>query len=99
MSPRMLLFSQVIEQEKRRWMPFRHALSKEDQAAFDRVFACVTQQRQSEVLLGRPWRFEAVIMAVLLSRETARAHPKALSSPPYGKTAVSGEAVGWRAMR
>jgi hypothetical protein len=34
MSPRMLSFSQVIEQERRRWMPFRRTLSKEDQAVF-----------------------------------------------------------------
>ena len=69
MSPRMLSFSQVIEQERRRWMSFRRALSKEDQAAFDRMFACATQQLQAEVPLGRPWRFEAVIMAVLLVHE------------------------------
>ena len=69
MSPRMLPFSQVIEQERRRWMPFRRALSKEDQAAFDRMFACATQQLQAEVPLGRPGRFEAVIMAVLLAHE------------------------------
>ena len=69
MSPRMLPFSQVIEQERRRWMPFRRALSKEDQEAFDRMFACATQQLQAEVQLGRPWRFEAVMMAVLLAHE------------------------------
>jgi hypothetical protein len=69
MSPRMLSFSQVIEQERRRWMSFRRALSKEDQAAFDRMFACATQQLQAEVQLGRPWTFEAVLMAVLLAHE------------------------------
>jgi hypothetical protein len=69
MSPRMQPFSQVIAQERRRWMPFRRALSQEDQAVFDRMFACATQQLQAEVPLGRPWRFEAVIMAVLLAHE------------------------------
>lgn len=69
MSPRMLSFSQVIEQERRRWMPFRRALSKEDQAVFDRMFAEATQQLQVEVQLGRLWRFEGVIMAVLLAHE------------------------------
>jgi hypothetical protein len=49
MSPRMLSFSQVIEQERRRWMSFKRALSKKDQAAFDRMFACATQQLQAEV--------------------------------------------------
>jgi hypothetical protein len=43
MSPRMLSFSQVIEQERRRWVPFRRALSKEDQAVFDRLWACAAQ--------------------------------------------------------
>jgi hypothetical protein len=35
MSPRMISFTQVIEQERRRWMPFRRVLSKEDQEALD----------------------------------------------------------------
>jgi hypothetical protein len=69
MSPRMLPFSQVIEQERRRWMPFRRALSKEDQAAFDRMFVCATQQLPAEIRLGRPWTFEAVLMAVLFAHE------------------------------
>jgi hypothetical protein len=64
-----LSFSQVIEQERRRWVPFRRALSRADQEACDRMFACVTQQLQAEVRLGRPWRFEAVLMAVLLEHE------------------------------
>jgi hypothetical protein len=69
MSPQILSFSQVIEQERRRWVPFRRALSMEDQAVFDRMFACATQPLQAEVPLGRPRRFEAVIMAVLLAHE------------------------------
>jgi len=67
MSPRTQPFSQVIEQERRRWMPFRRALSKEDQAVFDRMCACATQPLKAEMQLGRPGRFEAVIMAVLLA--------------------------------
>jgi hypothetical protein len=63
MSPRMLPFSQTIEQERCRWMPFRRTLSKEDQTVFDRMFACATQRLQAEVELGRPWRFEAVLLA------------------------------------
>jgi hypothetical protein len=69
MGARMMMFSQVIEQERRRWMPFRRALSKEDQEACDRMFAYAKQQLQAEVRLGRPWRFEAVLMAVLLAHE------------------------------
>jgi hypothetical protein len=44
MSPRTMPFSQLIAQERRRWMPFRRALSKEDQEAFDRMCACAKQQ-------------------------------------------------------
>jgi hypothetical protein len=69
MSPRMMSFSQVIEQERRRWLPFRHALSKEDQEAFDRMFACAKRKLEAEVQLGRRWTFEAVSMAVLLEHE------------------------------
>jgi hypothetical protein len=69
MSPRMMTFGQVIEQERRRWMPFRRALSKEDQEAFDRMFAYAKQQLQADVYHGRPWRFEAVLTAVLLEHE------------------------------
>jgi hypothetical protein len=69
MSPRMMLFSQLIEQERRRWMPFRRALSKEDQGAFDRMFTCAKQQPQAEVQLGWLWRLEAVVVAALLKHE------------------------------
>jgi hypothetical protein len=31
-------FSHVLESERERWKPFRRALSKEDQEAFDRLF-------------------------------------------------------------
>jgi hypothetical protein len=33
------------------------------------MFACATQPLQAEVQLGRPWTFEAVLMAVLLAHE------------------------------
>jgi hypothetical protein len=49
-------------------MPFRRVLSKEDQEAFGRMFACATRQLQSEVQLGRPW-FDVVLQAVLLAHE------------------------------
>jgi hypothetical protein len=68
MSPQKMPFSQVIERERRRWMP--RALSKEDQEACDRMFPCPNQQMSAEVQLGRPWSFEAVLVAVLLERAT-----------------------------
>jgi hypothetical protein len=61
MSPPMQPFSQVIEPERRRWMPFRRTLSQEDQEAFDQRFADATQQLQTEVHLGRAWPHTSAI--------------------------------------
>jgi HD-like signal output (HDOD) protein len=44
-------------------------LSKEDQEAFDRLFDCAQLHIQAGVMVARPWRFEAVLMAVLLEHE------------------------------
>jgi hypothetical protein len=65
----MMTFSQVIERERHRWVPFQRALSKEDQEAFVRMVACAKQQLEAEVMLARPWRFEAVLIAVVLAHE------------------------------
>jgi hypothetical protein len=82
MRPRMQPCRQVIEQERRQWMPFHRALAKEDQEAFDRLCACAKEPRQAEVQLGRPWRFEVVWMAVLSAHakrlEQARTHVEAI---------------------
>ena len=40
-----------------------------DQDVFDRMFAGVTRQVQAEIQLGRPWRFEAVLMSVVSAHE------------------------------
>jgi hypothetical protein len=62
-------FSRLIEQERRRWAPFRRAISQPDQEAFDSLFACVTRHLQADVYLSRPRTFEAIILAVLLEHE------------------------------
>jgi hypothetical protein len=62
-------FSQLIEAERRRWAPFRRALPKEDQAAFDRLFDCAKLHVQAGVMVSRPWPFETIVMAVLLEQE------------------------------
>jgi hypothetical protein len=62
-------FSQLIEAERRRWAPFRRALSKEDQAAFDRLFDCAKRHVQAGVMGSRPWPFETIVMAVLLEHQ------------------------------
>ena len=62
-------FSRLIEQERRRWAPFRRALSQPDQEAFDSLFACITRHLQAEVSLSRPRTFEAIMLTVLLEHE------------------------------
>jgi hypothetical protein len=59
-------FSQLIESERRAWAPFRRALRKDDQAAFDRLFDCAKLHVQAGVYLSRPWPFEVMVMAMLL---------------------------------
>jgi hypothetical protein len=59
-------FSQLIEYERRAWAPFRRALRKDDQAAFDRLFDCAKLHVQAGVYLSRPWPFEVIAMAMLL---------------------------------
>jgi hypothetical protein len=62
-------FSELIEQERRRWTPFKRALSKADQAIFDRLFDCAKLHVQAGVMVSRPWPFESIVMAVLLEHE------------------------------
>jgi hypothetical protein len=93
MSPRTMPFSQVIAQERRRWMPFRRALSIEDQAAFDRMVACAGQHVQQEVLLGRPWGFGAGLMVVVLEHETQMGEMLTQLEELGGASGVSGDAL------
>src|SRR5438128_1075463 len=43
-------FSSLIEQERRRWMPFKKMLPKADQALFDRLFDCAKLHIQARVM-------------------------------------------------
>jgi hypothetical protein len=83
-------FSQLIERERRAWAPFRRALRRDDQAAFDRLFDCAKLHVQAGVYLSRPWPFEVIAMAVLLEHhkrlEQSLAQLEALchhSPPPH----------------
>jgi hypothetical protein len=67
-------FSQLIEFERRAWAPFRRALRKDDQAAFDRLFDCAKLHVQAGVYLSRPWPFEVIAMAVLLEHHKQLEH-------------------------
>ena len=81
-------FSQLFEAERRRQMPFRQALSNEDQEAVDRMCASAKQLWQAEGQLGQPWRFEAadggVGAADCVVRGEADGHHGAWPSSPEG---------------
>ena len=62
-------FSSLIEQERRRWMPFKKALPKADQAIFDRLFDCAKLHIQAGVMVARPWAFETIVMAIVLEQQ------------------------------
>jgi hypothetical protein len=89
-------FSQLIAQERRRWAPLRRALSNEDRAAFDRMGACATQQLRAAGRLGRLWRGEAVLVAVLLAQEK-RVEAMASVVAMRGEKLVAGEESHHRA--
>ena len=62
-------FSSLIEQERRRWMPFKKALPKTDQPIFDRLFDCAKLHIQAGVMVARPWVFETIVMAMVLEQQ------------------------------
>jgi hypothetical protein len=62
-------FSSLIEQERRRWVPFKRALPKADQALFDRLFDCAKLHIQAGVMVARPWPFETIVMAIVLEQQ------------------------------
>jgi hypothetical protein len=65
-------FSQLIENERRRWAPFKRALPKADQPIFDRLFDCAKLHIQAGVMVSRPWPFETIVMAILLEQQKLR---------------------------
>jgi hypothetical protein len=67
-------FSQLVEAERRRWMPFKQALPKADQPIFDRLFDCAKLHIQAGVMVSRPWPFETIVMAILLEHEKQIEH-------------------------
>jgi hypothetical protein len=62
-------FSQLIEGERRRWVPFKRALPKADQAIFDRLFDCAKLHIQAGVMVSHAWPFETIVMAILLEQQ------------------------------
>ena len=62
-------FSSLIEQERRRWMPFKKKLPKADQAIFNRLFDCAKLHLQAGVMVACPWPFKTIVMAIVLEQQ------------------------------
>ncbi len=59
-------YSHVMESEKEWWRPFRRALSKEDQEAFDRLFDRAKLHTSAGVYMSHPWPMETILLSILL---------------------------------
>ena len=82
-------FSQLIEQERRAWAPFRRPLRQAEQAPFDRLFDCAKLHVQAGVYLSRPWPFKVIAMAILLEEQKLLERPLAQVKGP--ELRLSGE--------
>jgi len=67
----VLPYSQVWEEERQRWLKFRRALRKEDQAHFDRLFELARLHLQAGVYASQPWPLETMLLSMLLEHEKA----------------------------
>ena len=59
-------YSQVMESERERLKPFRWALSKEDQQAFDRLFDHSKMHTSAGVYMANPWPMETILLSIIL---------------------------------
>lgn len=62
-------FSRVLEEEERALAKFRRALRKEDQEAFDRLFAAGKHHVAASVYAGHPWPMDLILLAALIEQE------------------------------
>jgi hypothetical protein len=67
----VLPYSHVWEEERSRWLKFRRALRKEDQAHFDRLFELARLHLQAGVYASNPWPLESLLLSMLLEHEKA----------------------------
>ena len=70
----VLPYSHVWENERSRWLKFRRALRKEDQAHFDRLFDLARLHLQAGVYAANPWPLETMLLSMLLEHEKALAN-------------------------
>ena len=59
-------YSQVMESERERLRPFRRALGKEDQQAFDRLFDRAKMHTSAGVYMASPWPMDTILLSICL---------------------------------
>lgn len=86
-------FSQVLEAEFESWNKFRRALRREDQEAFDTLFAAAKYHVAAMVYASRVTPLEAILMSILVEHQKAIAQLKgrireleAATRPPFTLT-------------
>jgi hypothetical protein len=70
-------FSQILENEFASWNKFRRALRREDQEAFDGLFAAAKYHCAAMVYASRLTPLEAILMGVLVEHQKVIAQLKA----------------------
>jgi hypothetical protein len=66
-------YTQIVDEERRRWQKFRRALRREDQPHFDRLFELARLHTQAGVYASQPWPMEVILMSMLLEHQKALA--------------------------
>ena len=69
-------FSQVLEAEFESWNKFRRALRREDQEAFDGLFAAAKLHVAAMVYASRLTPLEAIVMGILVEHQKTIAQLK-----------------------
>ncbi|MCB2154623.1 hypothetical protein KQI84_07025 [bacterium] len=62
-------FNTYLQEEIDSWRPFRRALRREHQAAFDRLFTRARRHTAEATHVARPVPFDSLVMAILLDQE------------------------------
>ena len=62
-------FNMYLEQEIAQWRPYRRALRREDQEAFDRLFALAKRHMAEAANVSRPIPFDSLVISILLEQQ------------------------------
>jgi len=61
----------VMESERERLKPFRRALSKEDQEAFDRLFDRAKMHTSAGIYMANPWPMDTILVSICWNTESS----------------------------